>query len=117
MHACFIVNTSASTHISSVNMDTIDDAIAELRASTSPNIAAVARRYGLNQSMLSQRFNSKCCSRRVKAEVQRVLNDEQEQRLIDYNKKQTELCLPPSPAIVSNIASELAALHLARNGL
>lgn len=53
-------------------MSSMDAAIAELRASDSPNIAAIARKHNVGRSALSRRFHGKSVSKQQKSELDRV---------------------------------------------
>jgi len=93
----------------------MDAALAELRVSNAPNIAAAARRHGVDRSSLSRRFRKKTTSRADKVESDRLLNNQQEQQLISWIRRQCELCLPPTPRIVCNFAAQLAGRQPQKN--
>jgi len=44
-----------------------------------------------------------------------LLDNYQEDQLIDYIRRQCELCLPPTPKIVANIAAEMAGRQPSKN--
>jgi hypothetical protein len=82
MHASTAINSTTSSRNDSTAMGSINDAIALLRSSDGPYIAAVARRLEVNRTTLGKRFRGKTGSlaRRIKA--QRLLTHKQEQALI-----------------------------------
>ena len=86
----------------------MEAALAELNSSTSPCIAAVARKYGIKRTTLSRRWKGVTTTRAQAAEDKRFLNNQQEQQLIQHIRQLCDRCLPPTPAIMVNIASRLA---------
>ena len=96
-------------------MAPIDDALEALRSSSHPNISATATAYKVNRTTLHNRFYCKATSAEDFHERTRSLNNEQEQKLIDYIRRQCEMCLPPTPRIVTNIASEMAKNKISKN--
>lgn len=85
----------------------MDAAITELRSSSTPCVAAVARKYGLVTSTLRRRWKGVTSSRDQAVEDSRFLNSRQEQQLLSHIKHLCDRCLPPTPAIVANIAGQL----------
>ena len=86
----------------------MDAAIADLRASPSMNIATAARKHKVSRGALSRRSHGKATTMKQCVEARRALTPQQETKLIDYIRIQSELCLPPTPAMVAKIASEMA---------
>jgi transposase-like protein len=86
----------------------MDEAIADLNSSATPCIAQVARKHRLSRSTLSRRWRGVTASKGQSVEDHRFLNDNQEQELKNYIERLCERCLPPTPAIVSQIAAKLA---------
>lgn len=86
----------------------MDKAIADLNSSATPCIAQVAREHGLSRSTLSRRWRGVTASKGQSVEDHRFLNDNQEQELKNHIGRLCERCLPPTPAIVSQIAAKLA---------
>jgi transposase-like protein len=86
----------------------MDEAIADLNSSATPCVAQVARKYGLSRSTLSRRWRGVTTSKGQSVEDHRFLNDNQERELKNYIERLCERCLPPTPAIVSQIAAKLA---------
>ena len=86
----------------------MDAALAELNSAESPCIAVVARKYGVERTTLSRRWKGATNTRAQAAEDKRFLNNQQEQQLIQHIRQLCDRCLPPTPAIVVDIASRLA---------
>jgi hypothetical protein len=86
----------------------MDEAIADLNSSASPCVAQVAREYGVSRSTLSRRWRGVTTSKAQSVEDHKLLNDNQEQELKNYIERLCERCLPPTPAIVSQMAAKLA---------
>jgi transposase-like protein len=85
----------------------MDTAITELRSSSTPCVAAVARKYGLVTSTLRRRWKGMISSRDQAIEDSRFLNSQQEQQLLSHTKQLCGRCLPPIPAIMADIAAQL----------
>ena len=83
-------------------------ALDELRSQSPPALAVVARKYNITRSVLSKRFHGKAVSKELKTENDRALNNQQEQQLISWIQRQSDRCLPPTPALVTKIASDMA---------
>jgi transposase-like protein len=83
----------------------MDAAIAELQSSESPCIAATAKSHGIVKSTLRRRWKAITTTRGQVGEDKRLLNDQQEQQLLSHIRDLFDRCLPPTPAIVSEIAS------------
>jgi hypothetical protein len=90
-----------------MRLNIMDAAIAELQSSESPCIAAIARSHGIVRSTLWRRWKGITTSRGQAGEDKRLLNDQQEQQLLSHIRNLCDRCLPPAPAIVSEIASQL----------
>lgn len=93
----------------------MDAALTELRAGTAVSISAVAKKHQVDRSSLSRRYSCKASTKEDRTESKQLLNIYQEEQLIDYIRKQCELCLPPTARIVSNIAAELAGRQPSKN--
>lgn len=85
----------------------MDQAIAELRAAESPNVAATAAKFNLVRSTLWRRWKGITTGRTYVIEDSRFLNDQQEQQLLLHIRQLCDRCLPPTPAIVAEIAAQL----------
>jgi hypothetical protein len=96
-------------------MSLVEAALAEARGSESLNLSALATKYGIDRSNLSRRYNGTTSSRTSSTENRRVLNNQQEQVLLGFITEQCERCLPPTSALVSALASELANKQVSTN--
>ena len=99
----------ASSSGISTNRAAMDEAIIELKSSSTPCVAAVARKYGLVTSTLRRRWKGVTISRGQAIEDSRFLNSKQEQQLLLHIRQLYDRCLPPTPAIMTNIAAQLGA--------
>ena len=89
-------------------MSSIDQALAELVLYDQPNIAVVAKSHGVNRSTLSRRWRKVTQSSAIQHQNQQLLSPLQEQTLIKHLNTLTERGLSPTPAIVRNLAAEIA---------
>jgi transposase-like protein len=97
----------ASSSYISVTRVAMDAAITELRSTSTPCVAAVARKYGLVTLTLRRRWKGRASSRDQAIEDSRFLNSQQEQQLLSHIKQLCDRCLPPTPAIMADIAAQL----------
>jgi hypothetical protein len=81
-----------------ITLETMDAAIAELQSSESPGIAATVRSHGIVRSTLRREWKGITTTRGQVGE---------EQQLLSHIRDLFDRCLPPTPAIVSEIASQL----------
>lgn len=98
----------AFNYFSFPSVASMEAARAELNSSESSCIAAVARKHGIKRTTLSRRRKGVTTTRAQAAEDKRSLNNQQEQQLIKHIRQLCDRCLPPTPAIVVNIASHPA---------
>lgn len=96
-------------------MDPIDKAIDDLKSQKKPNISATARKWSVERSRLSKRWNGKQGSKQAMYEDKRLLSDPQERELIRYIKKLTDLGLPPTATMVRNFAEEIVGKEPNKN--
>ena len=89
-------------------MTPIDNALAELTSSASPNISATARSHGIHRSTLSRRWRGRSTSKEIALSDRRFLNNEQERSLINYINELCRRSAAPTPAMVTAFASQLA---------
>jgi hypothetical protein len=89
-------------------MDQYDQVIRQMKENNLTNFAAVAREHELNRSTLSKRYRGKQESASHKAQNQQLLNPSQEQRLLKYIKQLSTRGIPPTPAILRNLAFEIS---------
>ena len=107
MHT-FIEIQSTSFYYYTTNMDPIALALEQLTLDDSQSISAVAKQYQVNRSTLSRRFRNVTVSTANARQDQCLLSSIQESTLIRHLNKLTERSLHPTPAIVRNLAQELA---------
>ncbi|KYG43365.1 hypothetical protein M433DRAFT_71828, partial [Acidomyces richmondensis BFW] len=90
-------------------------ALQDLRSSESPNISAIARKYGVERSTLSRRFNRKSTTIEEQHENARLLNQQQESTVVEYIRRQCEYCLPPPPSLVAGFVAQLCGRQPSKN--
>ena len=96
-------------------MSNIEAALADLRLQDKPNIQATANKHGVNRSTLSRRFNQVTTSREDAYDQQRVLSTIQSKELIKYINELTERGLPPTNAMVHNLAARILGKQLGKH--
>ena len=96
-------------------MADIDAALADLRLQDKPNITANAKKYHCNRSTLSRRFHGVTKSREDEGDLRRLLNNTQLKVLIKYINDLTKRGLPPTVAIVYNIAAGITQQQPRKN--
>jgi len=99
--------STLTIHISTT-MTPIDNALAELASSASPNISATAKSHGIHPSTLSRRWRGRSTSKEIALSDRRFLNNEQERSLINYINELSKRSAAPTPAMVTAFASQLA---------
>ena len=98
-----------------MNMEPIDAALKECHSTDRPVIAKIARKYGIHRTTLTNRFNGKSVSREEYKLESRLLDVHQEKKLIQFISRQSKLSVPPTPAIVANVASQMAGRAVGKN--
>ena len=96
-------------------MAPIDDAVAFLRSSDKPQIAAAARSFGVDRSTLSKRYHGQSVSRASNVTRRQLLTPKEEQLLIKEIWRLCEWCLPPKPAMVRTWASTISGKEAGKN--
>ena len=96
-------------------MGSIDEAIADLKSQSHPNITATAKKHGVNRSTLSRRFRGITQSYTVAREHHILLSHEQETKLVEYINLQCHRGLPPTSKMVSNWAASMAGKTPGKN--
>jgi AraC-like DNA-binding protein len=71
-------------------MDQIEAVLKELTLQDSPNITALAKKYGCDRTTLSRRFRKVTVSRHTAYNKQNLLDDIQSKALIKYINNLTE---------------------------
>jgi len=93
----------------------MEAALADLRLQDVPNITATAKMHKINRSTLSRRWNKVTRSREESYDSMRFLNTIQSKALIKYINDLTERGLPPTVAMVENIAAEIVGRQPGHN--
>jgi hypothetical protein len=88
-------------------MAPIDEGIAFLRSSDVSSISDVARKFKVNRSTLSKRYNGKRGSWSQATERKQLLTKKQELVLVRHISRLCEWCLPPTPAMVTTWAASM----------
>ena len=86
-------------------MANIDAALADLRLQNKPNISATAKKHGCDRTTLSKRFHNITKSKESANNLMRLLDHIQSKALIKYINDLTERGLPPTTAMVQNLAA------------
>lgn len=99
-------------------MAPIDLALEELR-SLNPgeniNITKVAKKYGVQRSTLSRRFNGVSGPKEAQYNNQRFLNSQQSDTLIKWVNMLTERGLPPTRQTIANLAKDITGIEPGKN--
>ena len=99
-------------------MGDIEAAIASLESlklGEKPNYAKVARKYNVDQSMLSRRHRGVQASQEERTKNQQLLTKTQEKELLNYINKLCKRGLPPTKQIIHNFASEIARKQVGKS--
>lgn len=98
------------------NLDRIPEAIADLDTQEVPNIRETARKYGVVRKTLGNRWQGKTTSMaEAVSETRQALTNAQEKALISIINKLTERRMPPTSAIVKNLAEEIRGAPVGKN--
>lgn len=104
-------NTKTSTARNSINMDSIEAALAAIE-SLKPGeklvYAQIARTYGVEPTTLARRHKGASTSRSLEAQNRQALHPQQEQQLLQYIKQLTIRGLQPTRSMMRNFASQIA---------
>ena len=87
----------------------MEEAIAFLESQDTINYyTAVAKKFNVNATTLSRRFNGKTVSRTEAASLhKKLLSDAQEQVLLDRIEQLSSRGMPPTPQILENMVEEI----------
>lgn len=91
----------------SVNIVIMDQAIAILESPSTSCVSVIARKHGLVPSTLRRQWKGTTTDRSQAIEDSRFLDNQQEAQLLMHIKKHCDRCLPPTLAIVAEIAAHL----------
>ena len=89
-------------------MGDIEAALADLRLQDEPNIQATANKHKYSRTTLSKRFRNVTRSKEAGYNSMRLLDAVQSKALIKYINDLTERGLPPTNAMVRNLAAGIA---------
>ena len=106
---------SLNTH-KMVNEEDIQKALAEIESSEAPDYAAIARKYGLMQSMLSWRTRGLTTSRaEFQSQLRQYLTNTQERILINQINYLTKYEIPLTSQIVKNFTEKIIRYAIRKN--
>ncbi|EED16712.1 conserved hypothetical protein [Talaromyces stipitatus ATCC 10500] len=74
------------------------------RGSKKINLSLTAKTFGVNRSTLSRRFRNVTGSKQAQYDNQRLLNDQQSKKLLEWIDMLTGRGLPPTPSMLANFA-------------
>jgi hypothetical protein len=98
------------------NIDRIPEAIADLESQDVPNVAATARKHCVARKTLEDRWKGKSVSMKEAVSTHRqCLTNAQERALIQLINKLTDRRMPPTSAIVRNLAEEIRGSAVGKN--
>jgi hypothetical protein len=98
------------------NNHRIAEAIADLESQEVPNVKKTAKKYGLKRTTLGKRWAGKTTSMDEYISTHRqCLTNSQEKALIQLINNLTERRMPPTTAIVKNLAEEIRGRAVGKN--
>jgi transposase-like protein len=98
------------------NLNRIPEAIADLDAQKVPNIRKTAAKYGLCAHTLGNRWKGRTTSMEEAVSIHRqALTNSQEKALIQVINQLTDRKMPPTSAIVKNLAEEIRGAPVGKN--
>jgi hypothetical protein len=94
----------------------MEAAVASLKAQEKPNFSATAREFNLGRTAVARRFEGKTTSRaEANSEYRQLLTNAQEEALIKRINCLTDRNMPPTSAIVKNMAEEIRGGEVNKN--
>jgi transposase-like protein len=98
------------------NLHRIPEAIAELESLEDPNLTEIAKKYGVTRRTLENRWKGKTVSMQESVSTNRqALTNAQEKALIQLINDLSNRRLPPTTAIVKNLAEEIRGKSVGKN--
>lgn len=98
------------------NIHRIPEAIADLESQDVPNIKATVEKYDVNRKTLENRWKGKSTSMEACVSNHRqCLTNSQERALVQLINKLTDRRIPPTTAIVKNLAEEIRGCAVGKN--
>jgi hypothetical protein len=98
------------------NIDRIPEAIADLETQEVPNVSATAEKYDVTRKTLENRWKGKSVSMAEAVSIYRqCLTNSQEKALVRVINQLTERRMPPTTAIVKNLAEEIRGCAVRKN--
>ena len=98
------------------NLNRIPEAIADLDTQEVPNIRKTAAKYGLCAHTLGNRWKGRTTSMEEAVSIHyQTLTNAQEKALIQVINRLTDRKMPPTSAIVKNLAEEIRGAPVGKN--
>jgi hypothetical protein len=109
-------NTNTSTRHKMPNLHRIPKAIAELESLEDPNLTEIAKKYRVTRRTLENRWKGKTVLMQESVSTnQQALTNAQEKALIQLINNLSNRRLPPTTAIVKNLAEEIRGKSVGKN--
>jgi hypothetical protein len=94
----------------------IESALADMNAELKPNASAIAKKWKVDRTTLTRRFEGQTASRATYfSERRQCLTTEQEDRLVDQINRLTNQGIPPTSQMVKNFAEEIIGREVRKN--
>ena len=93
-------------------MEPINLALKDLSLQDKPNVSTTAKKFNVNRSTLSRRFNGETNPAKRAVQKSQLLYLQQEKDLVIFINKKIEQGIPPTTAIVRNYVEQLAQKRL-----
>ena len=98
------------------NLDRIPEAIADLESQEVPDLTATAKKYSVVRKTLENHWKGKTTLIREAVSMHRqCLTNSQEKALILLINRLTDRRMPPTTAIVKNLAEEIRGCAVGKN--
>ena len=98
------------------NIDRIPEAITDLESQEKPNVKATAEKYDVARKTLEDQWKGKSVSIKKAVSIYRqCLTNSQERALVQLINKLTDRRMPPTTAIVKNLAEEIRGCAIGKN--